>query len=170
MKPSVLFFDFVETIADVSRVPKESLCEYAQEAHEISEGRQPFRPIEFGHEWGSAVIPSSVRGSLVQIRRAVKIAVLTNAPLQFAVDVSAKSGVNWDAILTGEMFGQYKANPRVYEGALQLMQLLPAEAMMVAAHAFDVEAARKRGMHGWLIGNKSDGADGPWEALIESLN
>jgi len=48
-----------------------------------------------------------------------------------------------DAILTSDVIGTFKPNPSVYQTALRALQASPNEIAMVAAHAYDLEAAKK---------------------------
>jgi len=153
MPTKVLFFDFVDTIADVSAVPRESLKAYAQKCRAIAEGREAFSKPEFDGKWIGAHIPSVACDALVQLRRMVQIVVLTNSPLAFVTEISRRSAVEWDAILCAEMFKQCKPSPTVYRGACELMRVEPSEAVMVAAHPFDVAGAEACGLKGFLLGN-----------------
>ncbi len=56
--------------------------------------------------------------------------------------VSRRNGIDWDCIISCEMLGVYKTRPEAYQSAAKLMQLKPAEILMVACHNFDLDAAR----------------------------
>lgn len=59
--------------------------------------------------------------------------------------VSRKNGFDWDCIISCEMLGVYKTQPEAYRSTAKLMQLKPAEILMVACHNFDLDAARGEG-------------------------
>lgn len=61
------------------------------------------------------------------------------------IAVSRKNGIVWDAVISCEMLGIYKVRPEAYQSAAKLLQLKPAEILMVACHNFDLDAARKEG-------------------------
>ncbi len=61
------------------------------------------------------------------------------------IAVSRKNRIVWDAVISCEMLGVYKVRPEAYQGAAKLLQLKPAEILMVACHNFDLDAARKEG-------------------------
>ena len=44
------------------------------------------------------------------------------------------------------MFGTYKPNPNVYLGAVKMLNARPADVMLVAAHAYEVDGARAVGL------------------------
>lgn len=64
---------------------------------------------------------------------------------RLVIDVSRRNGITWDCIISCEMLGVYKVRPEAYQGTAKLLQLKPAEILMVACHNFDLDAARKEG-------------------------
>ena len=56
------------------------------------------------------------------------------------------AGLPWDCILCAELFRQYKPDPEVYRSAITLLGWAPEEIMLVAAHNYDLRAARSHGM------------------------
>ncbi|KAL7628630.1 hypothetical protein AAE478_000145 [Parahypoxylon ruwenzoriense] len=55
-------------------------------------------------------------------------------------------GMVFSMLFSSEPLGVYKPAPEAYEEALGLVRVRPDEAVMVAAHAYDLRAARKSGM------------------------
>ncbi|KAG9011857.1 hypothetical protein FRB90_006975 [Tulasnella sp. 427] len=55
------------------------------------------------------------------------------------------SGMEFDAILNSDVIGAYKPNPKMYQTALKALAAGEGDVAMVAAHAYDLEAARKYG-------------------------
>jgi 2-haloacid dehalogenase len=74
------------------------------------------------------------------------VCALSNGSVWQLVSIAKRAGLPWDLILSVEMFHAYKPDPRVYQGAVELLQCRPSEVMMVAAHAYDLRAARDVGM------------------------
>ena len=60
--------------------------------------------------------------------------------------MAKNAGLPWDYILSAELSKHYKPDPEVYKNAVGLLGLHPYQVMMVAAHNFDLEAAKKIGM------------------------
>src|SRR5438874_1846473 len=60
--------------------------------------------------------------------------------------LAKNAGLPWDCVLSAELFGHYKPDPEVYQGAARLLGLPPGELMMVAAHPRDLEAAQRVGL------------------------
>lgn len=70
---------------------------------------------------------------------------LSNASLRVLIGLSAGSGMRWHGLLSAEDAGAYKPDPDVYR--LALARVAHTEPpIMVAAHAWDLRAARAAGM------------------------
>ena len=89
--------------------------------------------------------PDVVAG-LARLRERFVVCALSNGSMAQLVALAKFGGLTWDAVLSVELFRAYKPDPRVYLGAAELLQLSPGEVMMVAAHPYDLEAARENGM------------------------
>jgi 2-haloacid dehalogenase len=87
----------------------------------------------------------SVAG-LTRIKKRYVIASLSNGNVALLVDMAKHGGLPWDAVLSAELFGHYKPDPEVYDGAARLLGLPPERVLMVAAHVSDLAAARARGL------------------------
>jgi len=88
--------------------------------------------------------PDSVSG-LTRLRRQLIVCTLSNGSVRQLVGLSKRAAIPWDLILSVEMFRTYKPDPRVYRGAVEFLQCPPEEVMMVAAHVYDLRAARDHG-------------------------
>ena len=89
--------------------------------------------------------PDSVQG-LAQLKRRFVLATLSNGNLSLLVNMARHGGLPWDCVLSAELFGHYKPDPEVYLGAARLLDLPPAQVMMVAAHPSDLRAAAACGL------------------------
>ena len=56
------------------------------------------------------------------------------------------AGLPWDAVLSADIVGAYKPNPRVYSTACTMLGLRNEQVMMVAAHRGDLDAAASLGL------------------------
>ncbi|MBM4419535.1 MAG: haloacid dehalogenase type II [Chloroflexi bacterium] len=90
--------------------------------------------------------PDSPSG-LTRLKRRYTISTLSNGDLHLLTNMAKNGALPWDCILAAELFGAYKPDPRVYDGAARLLRCAPEECMMVAAHEQDLQAARARGFH-----------------------
>jgi 2-haloacid dehalogenase len=89
--------------------------------------------------------PDAVPG-LNRLRGRYVLATLSNGNLSLLVDMAKNAGLPWDCVLSSELFGHYKPDREVYEGAARLLGLARDEVMMVAAHPHDLEAAARVGL------------------------
>ncbi|WP_433557445.1 haloacid dehalogenase type II [Pseudonocardia xinjiangensis] len=89
--------------------------------------------------------PDSVDG-LTRLKRRHIIATLSNGNVALLVDMAKHAGLPWDTVLSAELFGHYKRDGEVYDGAVRLLALPPERVLMVAAHVDDLAAARSRGL------------------------
>ena len=61
-------------------------------------------------------------------------------------DLAKHSGIPWDCILGAELVRHYKPDREVYQSAADILDLKPADVMMVAAHLGDLRAAKGVGL------------------------
>jgi 2-haloacid dehalogenase len=95
--------------------------------------------------WRLAPWPDSVAG-LQRLKRRYILSPLSNASFIGMVELGKFAGLPWDCIITAENARCYKPRPEVYRTAISLLGLRPEEVMMVAAHNYDLAAARREGM------------------------
>jgi 2-haloacid dehalogenase len=101
---------------------------------------------KFGSVWARLDPWPDSRTGLDRLRTRYIVAPLSNGSVRQLVELSRHGRLAWDAVFSVELFRAYKPDPRVYNGAVELLQA-PAEAvMMVAAHVDDLRAARAQGM------------------------
>jgi 2-haloacid dehalogenase len=145
---------------------------YVPSMDRVRRGEQPWTPLDDLHrtsldellaEFGRPDVPESVRGELVlawhrlepwpdsvegltRLKARYVIASLSNGNVALLVDMAKHGGLPWDTVLSAELFGHYKPDPEVYDGAARLLGLPPERVLMVAAHVSDLAAARARGL------------------------
>jgi 2-haloacid dehalogenase len=87
-----------------------------------------------------------VREGLEALRRDRVTATLSNGHVALLVDLARHGDLRFDAILSAQMAGAYKPAPEVYLTAARLLDVQPAELMLVAAHPWDLAGARAAGL------------------------
>ncbi|KAI0768774.1 haloacid dehalogenase [Trametes elegans] len=87
-----------------------------------------------------------VNKGLYALKKKKIIVALSNGNMRFLVDLAKHADLPWDAVLSVDLFGTCKPNPKVYAGALHYLELPGEKCAMVAAHLWDLEAAAKHGM------------------------
>ena len=89
--------------------------------------------------------PDAVAG-LDLLRTRYTIGPLSNGGFGSLTRMARHAGIRWDCVISAELFGTYKPDRRVYEGAAALLDLPPERVMLVAAHPADLRAARACGL------------------------
>lgn len=86
----------------------------------------------------------SVEG-LTRLKRHFTITTLSNGNFSLLVDLARHGALPWDCVISAELFGHYKPDPETYLGTARLLDVAPAELMLVAAHPSDLRAAKRQG-------------------------
>lgn len=84
--------------------------------------------------------------ALAKLRQHIPVVSFTMLPTPLVVNVSRANGLTWDAIVSCQMIGVYKPHREAYDTALDWLDLRPEQALMVACHNFDLNAAQDAGM------------------------
>lgn len=100
----------------------------------------------FNRAWHRLSPWPDVIGGLSRLRSKFVIATLSNGNISLLTNMAKNAGLPWDCILSAELSKHYKPDSEVYQKAVDLLGLLPSQIMMVAAHRFDLEAAKQVGM------------------------
>jgi len=88
--------------------------------------------------------PDAIAG-LKRLRRNFTIAPLSNGNLSMLTALAKYSGLPWDAILSADLSKHYKPDRENYLMAAELLDLAAPQVMLVAAHLYDLNAARDLG-------------------------
>ena len=127
--------------------------------------------------WRLRPWPDSVAG-IQRLKRRYIVTPLSNASFIGMVELARFAGLAWDCIITAENARCYKPRPEVYRTAISLLGLKPREAMMVAAHNYDLAAARAEGMATAFVprpveygpGQRTDlVAESDWDVVAKDL-
>jgi 2-haloacid dehalogenase len=85
-------------------------------------------------------------GGLTRLKKKFIIAPLSNGNISLMTDLAKHAGLPWDCILGAELARHYKPDREVYQSAADILDLRPADVMMVAAHLGDLRAAKGVGL------------------------
>jgi len=88
--------------------------------------------------------PDSVEG-LTGLRKKHILATLSNGNVSLLVNMAKRAELPWDAVLGAEPARAYKPMPQSYLRNAQYLDMEPGECMLVAAHNYDLAAARTLG-------------------------
>lgn len=89
--------------------------------------------------------PDAVEG-LRRLKTRFVISTLSNGNVSLLVDMARHAELPWDCVLSAELFGKYKPDPAVYQGAARLLDVERDALLMVAAHPSDLVAAQRAGL------------------------
>lgn len=107
--------------------------------------------IEFAVQSWHRMDPwSDVLPALTALKKelGLELFVLANGTTRLQLDLIRSSGLEgtFSLLFSSELLGVYKPAPEAYKKAMGLVRVRPEEAVMVAAHAYDLRAARNLGM------------------------
>jgi 2-haloacid dehalogenase len=102
--------------------------------------------VHLNRTWYRCTPWPDVVGGLRRLKDKYTLSTLSNGDVACLVSMAKRGGLPWDCILCAEIFRHYKPDPEVYRSAIELLGLEPQEIMMVAAHNYDLKAARDNGM------------------------
>ncbi len=94
--------------------------------------------------------PDVVRG-LIRLKRKFVICTLSNGGVGLLVDMAKYGGLPWDTIFSADLFKRFKPDPATYLGSAELLRRAPGAVMLVAAHNYDLIAARSFGLRTGFI-------------------
>jgi 2-haloacid dehalogenase len=104
--------------------------------------------------------PDAVAG-LTRLKTRYIIAPLSNGNISLMTDLARHAALPWDVILGAELVRHYKPDREVYQSAADILDLKPADVMMVAAHLGDLRAARQVGLRtAFVVRANEFGPDG----------
>jgi 2-haloacid dehalogenase len=78
-------------------------------------------------------------------------AALSNGNMSLLVALARHGSLRFDCLLSAELVETYKPAREVYELAPRLLGLAPDEVMLVAAHPFDLQGARRAGLRSAFV-------------------
>ena len=100
----------------------------------------------FNQSWHRLSAWSDVKLGLLDLKQNHVITTLSNGNYSMLLDLAKNADLPWDCILSTELFGTYKPDPRVYIGAISLLGCEPEQTLMVASHSYDLDAAKSIGI------------------------
>ena len=103
--------------------------------------------------------PDSVSG-LTRLKKKFVIAPLSNGNVALLTNMAKHAGLPWDCILGAEVARHYKPDRETYLTGAELLDLTPAEIIMVAAHQNDLSAAHALGFKTAFVPRPKEGPNG----------
>ena len=105
------------------------------------------------------------------------LAPCSNGSIAMMARLARFAGLPWDAIVGADIAHDYKPQAAVYRASAAALGLAPEQVMMVAAHNFDLAAARDAGLAAAFVSRPDEYGGGPvgtpdlepsdnWEAVV----
>ncbi|KAG7442822.1 haloacid dehalogenase [Guyanagaster necrorhizus] len=89
--------------------------------------------------------PDAVKG-LERLRNKFFVIVLANGTTRLQLDIIKSSRLPFHTLLSSQLLNLTKPDPKIYQKAINFLDLKPEECLMVASHAYDLRAAARTGM------------------------
>jgi 2-haloalkanoic acid dehalogenase type II len=96
--------------------------------------------------WHSMQPWKEVPDALQKLKEKYEIFILANGTTRLQLDLTRSSGLQFNMLFSSELLGLTKPAPEIYQMAMELVKVTPQECVMVAAHAYDLRAAKAVGM------------------------
>jgi len=146
--------------------------QYQPSMEEVRAGRFPYSKLDVLHrrnldivlrDFGLERVPDAVRANLnlawhrldawpdvvpglERLHRKFLLAPCSNGNISIMANLARRNRFPWDAILGAEIAHDYKPKPAVYLASAAAFDCAPEEAMMVAAHSYDLASAAACGL------------------------
>jgi 2-haloacid dehalogenase len=147
-------------------------AEWRRLTDQIAAGTTPWRSADFvyrdaldktlaSYDWGSQLGPSDrdqlnylwyeiepwadTKPGLDRLRNKYTLSTLSNGSMASLVHMVKLGKLPFDCILTAELVQSAKPDPKVYRLATSALNLRPDQVLMVAAHKYDLAAAKEFG-------------------------
>lgn len=118
---------------------------------------------ELAHLWHRLDAWPDTGPALARLRPRYRLAPCSNGNIAIMVDLARRNGFVWDAILGAEVARAYKPDACVYLTAAAAFDCAPGQAMMVAAHSYDLAAAAATGLRTAFIARPDEYGPGTGE-------
>ncbi|GAD96288.1 hypothetical protein SCHCODRAFT_102954 [Paecilomyces variotii No. 5] len=85
--------------------------------------------------------------AIQRLKEKYMVVVLANGTTRLQLDIVKSSRIPFHTLFSSQLLQLTKPDPAIYHKALELLQIPPEKSIMVAAHAYDLRAAKKVGMN-----------------------
>jgi 2-haloacid dehalogenase len=111
---------------------------------------------DFFNLWRALPPWPDVAAGMQALHNRYTLAVLSNMSIATQTALRAHAGLPFDVLLSAETVKAYKPNPAVYQMAVSSLNVSPSEILMVAAHNYDLDAAKGQGMRTAFVARPSE--------------
>ena len=118
----------------------------AGKAGEVALGWSKEQRAETSKVWSQMVPFKDTVDGVELLRKNLPVIGLSNGSAAALVPMCKSARLNFDLLLTSDLIGTYKPSRKMYATAISALGLQPEQVAMVAAHEWDLRAAREAGM------------------------
>lgn len=116
------------------------------EAHGLAAAFDPVETAQLARAWESLPPWPDVHAGLRRLKALAPVAPCSNGSIALMTHLARFADLPWDCILGAEIAGSYKPAPVVYMASCAALRIAPSQAVMVACHPDDLEAAAAAGL------------------------
>jgi 2-haloalkanoic acid dehalogenase type II len=120
--------------------------------------------------WHSMTAWPDVPETLQKLQEKCEVFILANGTTRLQLDLARSSGLSFDMMFSSQLLGLTKPDPEIYYKALDLVGVEPHNALMVAAHAYDLRAARAVGMKTAYIRRWTEDTTEDFEQVVNDVD
>ena len=114
---------------------------------------------DFFNLWRALPPWPDVAAGMQALHNHYSLAVLSNMSIATQTALRAHAGLPFDVLLSAETVKAYKPAPAVYQMAISSLNVSPSEILMVAAHNYDLDAAKAQGMRTAFVARPLEGGN-----------
>jgi 2-haloalkanoic acid dehalogenase type II len=103
--------------------------------------------------------------ALTRLRQKYFVVVLANGTTRLQLDITSSANIPFHMLFSSQLLGLTKPDPKIYRKCADLMGLQVEECLIVAAHAYDVRAAKTVGMDSIYVRRWSEDAGEDFEGI-----
>lgn len=134
------------SFVSLDQVNRENLVSCLEEFGVSSASLPPEELEHLNLSWHRLRAWPDLAEGLSRLKSRFIIAPLSDGHARLLVNLSKHNDLPWDFVVGADMSQAYKPMPQVYLRACEFLEVQPENAMLVAAHDYDLEAARRCGL------------------------
>jgi 2-haloacid dehalogenase len=101
---------------------------------------------ELTHAWRRLRPWPDVLEGMQRLSKRYLLGPLSNANIALMIRLRKFAALPWDFVFGADLWEHYKPEAEAYQGTCKLLGLRPGEVMLIAAHNYDLRAARGQGL------------------------
>ncbi|WP_202421837.1 haloacid dehalogenase type II [Gordonia sp. SID5947] len=145
-----------------------------QTVHEVASSfgctLDPDQAIRLVRAWRTIPGWPDAADGIRRLRSEFVVCALSNGTVALLTDMARHNGFQWDVVGGSDLWRHYKPARETYCGLADLLEVDPAQVMMVATHQHDLDAARSFGLRTAFIERPMEWGGAPKDDSGSELN